>query len=96
MKIISYSCDVCGREITTNLIDDVKGINVRIELDRGTRAFPRAGREKAHSSTRTRWIFGHCGVSSMGRAIVEELATLASLALFVGMVAIWAQVIATL
>jgi hypothetical protein len=35
MKIISYSCDVCGREITTNLIDDVKGINVRIELDRG-------------------------------------------------------------
>jgi hypothetical protein len=31
----------------------------------------------------------------MGRAIVEEIA-LASLALFVGMVAIWAQVIATL
>jgi hypothetical protein len=36
------------------------------------------------------------GVSNMGRAIVEEIATLASLALFVGMVAIWAQVIATL
>jgi hypothetical protein len=32
----------------------------------------------------------------MGRAIVEAIATLASLALFVGMVAIWAQVIATL
>jgi hypothetical protein len=32
----------------------------------------------------------------MGRAIVEEIATLSSLALFVGMVAIWAQVIATL
>jgi hypothetical protein len=32
----------------------------------------------------------------MGRAIVKEIATLASLALFVGMVAIWAQVIATL
>jgi hypothetical protein len=32
----------------------------------------------------------------MCRAIVEEIATLASLALFVGMVAIWAQVIATL
>jgi hypothetical protein len=31
----------------------------------------------------------------MGRAIVEGIATLASLALFVGMVAIWAQVIAT-
>ena len=61
-----------------------------------TRAFPRVGREKAHSSTRTRWIFGHCRVSNMGRAIVEEIATLASLALFVGMVAIWAQVIATL
>ena len=40
--------------------------------------------------------FRHCGVSNMGRAIVEEIATLASLALFVGMVAIWAQVIATL
>ncbi len=32
----------------------------------------------------------------MGRDLVEEIATLASLALFVGMVAIWAQVIATL
>jgi hypothetical protein len=32
----------------------------------------------------------------MGRIIVEELATLASLALFVSMVAIWAQVIGTL
>jgi hypothetical protein len=32
----------------------------------------------------------------MGRAIVEEIAPLASLTLFVGMVAIWAQVIATL
>jgi hypothetical protein len=40
--------------------------------------------------------FGHGGVSKMGRALVEEIATLASLALFVGMVAIWAQVIATL
>ena len=39
--------------------------------------------------------FGNYGVSNMGRAIVEEIATLASLALFVGMVAIWAQVIAT-
>jgi hypothetical protein len=32
----------------------------------------------------------------MARAIVEESVTLASLALFVGMIAIWAQVIATL
>jgi hypothetical protein len=32
----------------------------------------------------------------MGRAVVEEVATLASLTLFLGMVAIWAQVIATL
>ena len=36
------------------------------------------------------------GVSDMGRTLVEEVATLASLALFLGMVAIWAQVIATL
>ena len=33
------------------------------------------------------------GVSDMGHTIVEELATLVSLALFLGMVAIWAQVI---
>jgi hypothetical protein len=32
----------------------------------------------------------------MVRAVVEDAATLASLALFLGMVAIWAQVIATL
>jgi hypothetical protein len=32
----------------------------------------------------------------MFRAIVEEAATLASLALFLGMVAIWAQVISAL
>jgi hypothetical protein len=32
----------------------------------------------------------------MGRAVVEEVATLASLALFLSMVAIWAQAIATL
>jgi len=33
---------------------------------------------------------------SMVRAVVEEAVTLASLALFLGMVAIWAHVIATL
>jgi len=32
----------------------------------------------------------------MVRALVEEAATLASLSLFLGMIAIWAQVIATL
>jgi hypothetical protein len=32
----------------------------------------------------------------MFRAVVEEAAALASLALFFGMVAVWAQVIATL
>ena len=36
------------------------------------------------------------GVSDMGRTVVKEVATLASLALFLGMVAIWAQVIAML
>jgi hypothetical protein len=40
--------------------------------------------------------FRTLGGSTMGRAIVEEIATLASLALFVVMVAIRAQVIATL
>ena len=37
-----------------------------------------------------------CGELDMVRAVVEEAATLASLALFLGMIAIWAQVIATL
>jgi hypothetical protein len=37
-----------------------------------------------------------CWEYVMVRAVVEEAATLASLALFLGMVAIWAQVIATL
>jgi hypothetical protein len=40
--------------------------------------------------------FSSVGVSSMVRAVVEEAATLTSLALFLGMVAIWAQVIAAL
>jgi hypothetical protein len=33
---------------------------------------------------------------TMVRAVVEEAATLASLALFLGMIAIWAQVIASI
>jgi hypothetical protein len=41
-------------------------------------------------------LFLSVGVSDMVRALVEEAATLASLALFLGMIAIWAQVIATL
>jgi hypothetical protein len=36
------------------------------------------------------------GEGSMFRVLVEEAAALASLALFLGMIAIWAQVIATL
>jgi hypothetical protein len=36
------------------------------------------------------------GGESMLRAVVEEAAALASLALFLGMIAIWAQVIASL
>ena len=59
------------------------------------RAFPGVARQKGHSSTHSldfRTLWGE----NMGRAIVEEIATLASLGLFVGMVAIWAQVIATL
>ena len=41
-------------------------------------------------------LFLLCGSWIMVRAVVEEAATLASLALFLGMIAIWAQVIATL
>jgi hypothetical protein len=38
----------------------------------------------------------HWDMSVMFRAVVEEAATLASLALFLGTIAIWAQVIAAL
>jgi hypothetical protein len=36
------------------------------------------------------------GEGQMFRAVIEEAAALASLTLFLGMIAIWAQVIATL
>jgi hypothetical protein len=74
----------------------VSGVQLNLSITSATnetRAFPRVGREKR---IQARELVGHCGVSNMGRAIVEEIATLASLGLFVGMVAIWAQVIATL
>jgi hypothetical protein len=41
-------------------------------------------------------LFLLVGVVTMVRGLVEEAATLASLALFLGMIAIWAHVIATL
>ena len=44
-----------------------------------------------HGKTLDSWTL--VGVSAMCRTLVEELATLVSLALFVSMVAIWAQVI---
>jgi hypothetical protein len=43
-------------------------------------------------------LFAHAipAGGTMFRAVVEEAAALASLALFIGMIAIWAQIIATL
>jgi hypothetical protein len=41
-------------------------------------------------------LFLRWGDRQMIRAVVEEAATLASLALFLGMIAIWAQVIGAL
>ena len=49
-----------------------------------------------HSMNYVHFLFRSWGVGVMVRAVVEDAATLASLALFLGMVAIWAQVIATL
>ena len=49
-----------------------------------------------HSMNYVHVLFLSVGVVTMARALVEEAATLASLALFLGMIAIWAQVIATL
>ncbi len=37
-----------------------------------------------------------CGERHMFRSLIEEAAALASLTLFIGMVVIWAQVLATL
>ena len=36
MKITSYFCDLCGSAIPTELVDDVKGLNIRVDLDHGT------------------------------------------------------------
>ena len=49
-----------------------------------------------HSMNYVHVLFWPVGVVTMVRALVEEAATLASLALFLGMIAIWAHVIATL
>jgi len=49
-----------------------------------------------HSMNYVHGLFSSVGAMTMVRALVEEAATLASLALFLGMIAIWAQVIATL
>src|SRR6478735_4662453 len=49
-----------------------------------------------HSMNYVHGLFLLCRSWIMVRAVVEEATTLASLALFLGMIAIWAQVIATL
>src|SRR5215472_13885452 len=35
MKVTSYFCDLCGSAIPTELVDDVKGLNIRVDLDGG-------------------------------------------------------------
>src|SRR5215831_18029935 len=35
MKITSYFCDLCGSAIPTEPADDVKGLNIRVDLDHG-------------------------------------------------------------
>src|SRR5215813_857023 len=35
MKITSYFCDLCGSAIPTELVDEVKGLNIRVDLDHG-------------------------------------------------------------
>ncbi len=52
--------------------------------------------DREHSMNYVHGLFLLVGVVTMVRALVEEAATLASLALFLGMIAIWAHVIATL
>ena len=88
------------RPATTLTISLVFGVQLNLSIASATnetRAFPRGsggkGAFKHANSVDFRTLIG---VSDMGRTLVEEVATLASLALFLGMVAIWAQVIATL
>jgi hypothetical protein len=54
-----------------------------------------AGLTKEHKGNYVLFSF-FWGESTMIRSVIEEAAALASLALFIGMVVIWAQVIATL
>jgi hypothetical protein len=82
--------------LTINLVLGVQSNLSITSATNGTRAFPRVGRERRIQARELVGFSETVGVSNMGRAIVEEIATLASLALFVGMVAIWAQVIAAL
>jgi hypothetical protein len=42
------------------------------------------------------FLFRSDGEETMFRAVIQEAAALASLALFVGMIAIWAQVISAI
>ena len=54
MKVTTYYCDVCGTDIVTDLAGDVKGINVRIDLDHSTYeslVFPHACEECRKSIT---------------------------------------------
>ena len=94
--------DLLHREIETiSHINDKPSVRRAIEpfhyqLDQWNESLSQGGSGKGAFKHANSLDFRHCGVSNMGRAIVEEIATLASLALFVGMVAIWAQVIATL
>jgi hypothetical protein len=44
-KIVSYFCDVCGKQIEVGPADDVKGINLSVDLDHGkyeSHIFPHA------------------------------------------------------
>jgi hypothetical protein len=88
------------RPATALTISLVFGVQLNLSIASATnetRAFPRGRPGKAHSKHANSVDFRTLiGVSDMGRTLVEEVATLASLALFLGMVAIWAQVIATL
>ena len=87
------------RPATTLTISLVFGVQLNLSIASATnetRAFPRVGRERRIQAANSLDFWTLIGVSDMGRIIVEEVATLASLALFLGTVAIWAQVIATL
>ena len=64
MKVVTHYCDVCGKEIACGPVEDVKGINIRVDLERGafdSFVFPHACDEcrKSVAAALSKWKESH-------------------------------------